>query len=212
MIEKPTDKNPGPTVDQVISQIRQAADDLDAGHAVEPSMEPQSLTDNETVELDVMCSRISSGSVFVLEVMSQKQLRKIEFSEDDTRFFRCAGARLAQHIFYRNEAMHGPRDNTPRIADVIADPNSGQYLEVGIGPPALPSGALSLQRNRYPLSQQLSLPYYEFHSPARLNDCPMEGPELDSKDRPALPDWGQAHLQAASASAPQSAGLGAPGE
>ena len=70
-----------------------------------------------------------------LERMVLVQSRDEEWSPDDWGFFHKYGSTIAEIMGYEDSSMFTPKDDTPRIVTVEADPNTAEYLNVGISRP-----------------------------------------------------------------------------
>ena len=122
-----------------------------------------------------------------LESIAHKELRGIPFSDSENIFLGDFGKELAGIMFYYGNSYLNPRDDAPRVIDVYSDLDTGQHLEVGVARARELLVLYPWQGQTY-LCRGAIMPYYEFTSPARLNDAEWKA-LLDSEDRPAEPDW-----------------------
>ena len=130
--------------------------------------------------LDSLCKQ--------LEMLASKQLQRLAFTKVDNDFFLSYGDRLSRVLLHAGE-FSPPRDDTPGVIDVFANPIENKYLEVGIGRPHLfyvlyPAG------NDEVFCCGAILPYHEFVYPSRLNDTEWKD-LLDSPQAPTEPAWVQ---------------------
>jgi len=130
-------------------------------------------------ELRELCGR--------LEALAEKQLAGAALTREDNDFIRGYGKALAPLMFHVGDASESPRDDVPRIADVVSNPNVGQYLEVGIGRPRI-MYVLYPTLDSEILCRGAVLPYYEFPSGVRLDDDEWRS-LLESRKRPNQPTW-----------------------
>jgi hypothetical protein len=110
-----------------------------------------------------------AGLAARLEGLAKKQLARTPFTGEDREFILSYGTPLARLMRHTGDRSETPRDDVPRIADVVYNPSLGEYLEVGVGRPRI-------MYVLYPTAQGEVfcrggvLPYYEFRSRARLDD------------------------------------------
>ena len=122
-----------------------------------------------------------------LRMLAAKQLNNERFDEEDRDFIVTYGRHLAPLMFHIPSASAPPRDDAPRIVDVVCSPLDGAYLEVGVGRPQIIYALYPTERGEV-LCRGAILPYYEFLSPKRLKDVEWKQ-MLDSSDVPAQPEW-----------------------
>lgn len=122
-----------------------------------------------------------------LRRLAEKQLADEPFTAKEERFIYDYGTPLARLVFHCGHASETPRDDTPRIADVLSNTAEGGYLEVGIGRPRLVY-VLYPVRGREVLCRGAVFPYHEFVSPVRLTDDEWKQ-QLDAPQPPPLADW-----------------------
>jgi hypothetical protein len=122
-----------------------------------------------------------------LRLLADKQLNSERFDEEDRDFIVTYGRHLAPLMFHIPSPSATPRDDVPRIVDVVCDPLGGAYLEVGVGRPQIVYVLYPTERGEV-LCRGAILPYYEFLSPKRLTDVEWKQ-ILDSSDVPAQPEW-----------------------
>ncbi len=105
-----------------------------------------------------------------LEILAHKQLREVDFSEAENRFLLHYGGALGKLHLYGGNAYLSPRDDAPRIADVVSDPFRGVVVHAAIGRP-------HRIHVRYPWKGEDLLcvggvmAYYEPHAAKRLTDA-----------------------------------------
>lgn len=123
-----------------------------------------------------------------LQSLAQKQLRGESWTEAEEAFLRQYGHTIAEIMGYRASAVNTPKDTTPKIVSVAADPWGGRgYLQVGIGRPRI-LYVLYPYQGRDVLCAGSVLPYYEFTDRQRLTDAEWKQ-RLDSPT-PAQPkEW-----------------------
>jgi hypothetical protein len=122
-----------------------------------------------------------------LEALAQKQLRGVPFSDEETDFIQGYGWAIARIMLYNGNAYLDPRDDAPRVVDVVYNPNVKQYLEVGISRPRA-IYVLYPTKTGEILCRGAVMPYYEFPNSERLTDAEWKS-LLDSDKRPDVPDW-----------------------
>ena len=104
-----------------IRKLRKLADDLERG----PTPEELALAgvirywDVDLGEqwraLGMLCRR--------LESLAHKQLRGVAFSDEENRFIRTYGEKLAEVMLYGGNSYCTPNDDAPRVVDVFFNPN-----------------------------------------------------------------------------------------
>jgi hypothetical protein len=119
--------------------------------------------------------------------LAEKELAGTPFDQEDNRFILEYGETLAPLMFHIGHASEAPRDDVPKVIDVVYSPNVGEYLEVGIGRPRI-MYVLYPTDDGEVLCRGAILPYYEFQSDKRLNDAEWKT-MLDSADAPDPPGW-----------------------
>jgi hypothetical protein len=122
-----------------------------------------------------------------LELLAHKQLRGMDFDQEDGGYIRGYGTRLARVMLYEGNSYVTPLDDAPRIVDVFDNPQKG-VLCVGTGRPRA-LYVLYPWRGQDILCKGAILPYHEFLSRQRLTDSQWKN-MLDDKDqRPDIPPW-----------------------
>jgi hypothetical protein len=122
-----------------------------------------------------------------LETLAHKQLRGVEFDEEEKRFILGYGVQLGHLMFYDGNSYYAPKDDAPRVVDVYVNNWEEKVLEVGIGRPRA-IYVLYPYKGGEVLCRGAVMPYYEFPSGERLTDEQWKT-LLDSKDSPDVPDW-----------------------
>ena len=126
--------------------------------------------------------------VRTLEVMARKQLRQEPWSEDEAKFLKAYGEKLAYIMGYFKNSYEVPRDDAPRWAEVSRDPQHDTALAVAVGRPRYlyvlyPWNGMEI------LCQGAVMQYYEYDAAG----APLTDAEwlklLDSPDAPPIPDW-----------------------
>jgi len=122
-----------------------------------------------------------------LEVLAHKQLRGVPFSGDEKRAITGYGHNLAFTMLYRGNSYRKPRDDAPKIIDVVHNPVLKRHLEVGVGRPMAlyvlypaPDGDI--------LCRGAVMSYYEFAHDKPLMDEQRKA-LLDSGECPKRPAW-----------------------
>ena len=115
-----------------------------------------------------------------LQALAEKQLAGTAFTADEIEFDPDLRRKTGALMFHTGEPSETPRDDAPRIADVVYNPQIGEYLEVGIGRPRL-LYVLYPTKTGEVLCRGAVLPYYEFRSKTRLDDSEWMT-RLDSPD------------------------------
>ncbi|MHC4336660.1 MAG: DUF3160 domain-containing protein [Planctomycetota bacterium] len=123
-----------------------------------------------------------------LEMLAHKQLRGEDWNEQDERFIRGYGVRIAKIMLYSGNSYVTPIDDAPRIVDVYANPYIPKgYLHAGIARPRAIYVLYPWHGNLI-LCKGAVLPYYEFGYDGMLTDTEWKK-SLDSDKRPTVPDW-----------------------
>jgi hypothetical protein len=120
-----------------------------------------------------------------LELLSHKQLRGRQFSDDEATFLRGYGKNLAGILLYDGNSYIKPRDDAPRVVDIFG--NGGKFLEVGIARPRA-IYVLYPWKGKEILCRGAVLPYREFIHGERLTDEAWRT-LLNTPDAPAPPAW-----------------------
>jgi hypothetical protein len=131
--------------------------------------------------------RLLEGLCRRLESIAHKQLRGVDLSESESRFIKMYGATIAAMMFYGGNSYVAPRDDCPRIVDVVYNPQTGGYLHVGIARPRK-IYVVYPWKGKGVLCKGSVTPYYEFVEGKRLTDGDWRR-KLDSDKRPPIPKW-----------------------
>ncbi len=122
-----------------------------------------------------------------LEVIAHKQLRNVDLNTDETLFIRSYGKTIAKIMLNNGNSYLSPRDDSPRIVDVYANPQTGGYLHVGIARPRK-LYVLYPWKGETVLCEGAITPYCEFVAAERLTDESWKE-KLDSGNNPPVPKW-----------------------
>jgi hypothetical protein len=122
-----------------------------------------------------------------LQSLAEKQLTGAPFSAEETEAIRTYGKRLAPLMFHLGDASEISRDDVPRIVDVSVNATATEYIEAGIGRPQIMFVLYPTPKGEV-FCQGAVLPYYEFHSPARLTDEEWKTMLTEHKT-PSQPPW-----------------------
>lgn len=131
------------------------------------------------LDLTLLCLR--------LESLAHKQLRNLPWSPEETEFLREYGRNLAHIMFYDGNSYLNPKDDAPRIADVMHHAPSDKFLLAGIGRPH-ELFILFPYLGRTVLCRGAVMPYYELRSASRLTDEEWRA-RIVSPSPPPQPDW-----------------------
>ena len=170
---------------EAIEKLNRIADDFEKGKTLKDEramsrleMRAQKI-EPSWKELEELCTR--------LESLSHKELRGVKLSKVDQSFILGYGTRLAGIMLYGGNSYLTPRDDAPRIVDVFSNPNTNEYLEVGISR-ARALYVLYPFKGKEILCRGAVLPYYEFISKKRYNDKEWKN-LLTTDKRPSIPLW-----------------------
>lgn len=162
----------------LIAHIRTFADDVAAGK--QPLPTEDSSLGRRWAKLATIAHR--------LEAMSHKQLRKRAWTSAEDDSIRAYGKQLALVHGYFGNSWHVPRDDAPRWASVVRDPNTDTQLAVGVGRARL-IHVLYPYGDGEVLCTGAVMSYYEYpESGTPLTDSEWRA-KLDSPAAPALPAW-----------------------
>lgn len=121
--------------------------------------------------------------------ISEKELKRESFSDDDRNFLNQYGKQTAHLCFYENESYMDDIDEMALITDTASDGQSGEVLYEGIG------GAMEIYvivnfKEGPVLTKGGVLSYYEFTEPAgeRLTDEEWKD-MVTRRVTPDLPEW-----------------------
>lgn len=124
-----------------------------------------------------------------LEVLSQKQLRGLDWEPADAGVLKDYGNTMGHIMGYESDAVDAPKDDAPRWTTVAHDPWSDRNLAVATGRPRALYVLYPWKGTRI-LCCGAVMPYYEYAAPGRLTD-PEWKAKLDSPAPPAQPGWVQ---------------------
>lgn len=122
-----------------------------------------------------------------LESFAHKQLRGVEFSEEESKYLRGIGEKLAAAMLYAGNSWLVPNDNAPKATVVMSNGTTGRHFHVGVARPRI-LYVLYPWKGKDVLCRGVVLPYYEFDHDSRLTDAQWLS-LLDSDKRPAMPAW-----------------------
>jgi hypothetical protein len=128
-----------------------------------------------------------------LENLAHKQLRQVPFSDEENSFLQEYGKELAYIMLYGGNSYFTPRNDSPRIVDVFANPVKRKYLLVGTARPRT-IWVLYPFQGKDVLCRGTVLPYLEFAHSERLTDAEWRH-RLTTPQRPAPPVWLQPLLE-----------------
>jgi len=170
---------------EAVAKTKAAIDHIQRGEDYESSFNDM-MAHSTTEPLHQLWRELAdlSGRLCTL---AEKELAGTPFDQEDNRFILEYGEALAPLMFHIGHASETPRDDVPKVIDVVYSPNVGEYLEVGIGRPRI-MYVLYPTKDGEVLCRGAVLPYYEFRSDKRLNDGEWKL-MLDSADAPDPPDW-----------------------
>lgn len=139
---------------------------------------PATLSQNWD-ELEKACRR--------LESLCHKQLRGMEFSDSESYWLRNIGALLGGIEFYSGNSWLTPRDDAPRVAEVLHDPRNESHFHVATGRP-LAIYLLYPWKGEKRLCRGAVMTYYEPVARKPLDDFDWRE-LLDGADPPSRPGW-----------------------
>ncbi len=169
---------------RVAAKLEEVIAECEAGN---PAAELQAFTRFE-MRLDLGTRWQSLANLCrKLESLAHRQLRHVPFEKADEEFFKRYGSDLANIMFYTANAAESPRDDAPRIVDVVADFKTRQFLEVGTARPRAIYVLYPFEKKEV-LCRGAVVPYCEFWNSNRLNDDEWKT-MLDSERAPHSPDW-----------------------
>ena len=181
----PDEESPGKNLPKLLDGLRKLADDLEHGRPPTEGLLAEAV---ERSKVDIGDLWRCLGTVCRrLEALAHKQLRGAAFSEDENRFIRSYGQRLAAVMLYGGNSYLTPNDDAPRVVDVFSRPQIGTFLEVGIARPRALYVLYPVKSGEI-LCWGAVMPYFEFTHDARLTDAEWKA-LLDSVKRPKSPDW-----------------------
>ncbi|MCB9895606.1 MAG: DUF3160 domain-containing protein [Planctomycetes bacterium] len=166
-------------------RLRDAATDIEGGNPKSPEVIEEVLAENGG-DLDTAWTALIS-LIRRIETLSHKQLRGIDFNEDERKFIQHVGQSLASCMFYGGNSWLTPRDDAPRAAVVASNPQLGKFLHVGIGRPRVMYILYEWKSERI-LCKGAVLPYAEFTHATRLTDTEWTAMQ-STAERPAAPEW-----------------------
>jgi hypothetical protein len=122
-----------------------------------------------------------------LEVLVQKELRGVDWSQEDAKVFRTYAAELGFVMGYEGASSANPRDNAPRWTTVARDRGSDRYFAIAVGRPRA-LYVLYPWHGAQVLCRGAVMSYYEYEAPRRLTDAEWKE-QLDSAHPIQQPDW-----------------------
>ncbi|MBN1364505.1 MAG: DUF3160 domain-containing protein [Syntrophaceae bacterium] len=122
-----------------------------------------------------------------LEAIAHKQLRNVDLNTDEALFIRSYGKTIAKIMLNNGNSYLSPRDDSPRIVDVYANPQTGGYLHVGIARPRK-LYVLYPWKGETVLCEGAIMPYCEFVAAERLTDESWKE-KLNYGNNPPVPKW-----------------------
>jgi Protein of unknown function (DUF3160) len=118
------------------------------------------------------------------------ELRGLSWNASEEELLRSFGQTLGQIMLYENNSSLSPRDDAPRITDILTLETSVgtlEYLHVGVGRPRA-IYLLYPWHGRPVFCRGAVLPYFEFRSRNRLTD-ELWRATLDAAEPPSPPEW-----------------------
>jgi len=162
------------------------AEKLENGEVPEPLSEiirarsRSDKTRDRWEQLIIICRR--------LEALAHKQLRGLDWSAEEAQFIRSYGQKLAYVMLYDGNSWLTPRDDAPRITEILHRPRLGSSFYAGVGRPR-ELWVLYPWKGMDILCRGAVMPYYEFTTAERLDDDSWKA-KLDKADSPpAIPAW-----------------------
>ena len=131
-----------------------------------------------------------NGLVGHLAVMVQKQLRGIDWNNEEASLIRTYKNALAEAHGYYGDTWETPRDDAPRWVEIASNPKTGEILGAAIGRPRA-LYVLYPWHGKDMLCVGAVMPYFEVKDNARLTDREWKA-KLDAETPPKLPIWLQA--------------------
>jgi hypothetical protein len=122
-----------------------------------------------------------------LEVLVQKELRGVDWSQEDAKVFRTYAAELGFVMGYEGASSANPRDNAPRWTTVARDQGSDRNFAIAVGRPRA-LYVLYPWHGAQVLCRGAVMSYYEYEAPRRLTDAEWKE-QLDSAHPIQQPDW-----------------------
>jgi hypothetical protein len=164
-------------------RLREMADNLAAGA---PDPEPAHSRDpglrDRWMELYGLVARLGT--------MVQKQLRGLDWTEDEESLFQGFKYILAETHGYYGNSWEESRDDAPRWVEIADDPNSGHMLAAAVGRPRA-LHVLYPWHGKEVLCVGAVMPFFELQDMTRLTDTEWKA-RLDSEAPPKPPAWLQA--------------------
>jgi hypothetical protein len=122
--------------------------------------------------------------------MVQKQLRGIDWNNEEASLIRTYKNALAEAHGYYGDTWETPRDDAPRWVEIASNPKTGEILGAAIGRPRA-LYVLYPWHGKDVLCVGAVMPYFEVKDNARLSDREWKA-KLDAEAPPKLPIWLQA--------------------
>lgn len=182
--EATTGKTP-PTEDERAAKLDQMASQLETqGPGNDPNLKREiayrgAQAEKKWQDFTALCLKLNE--------LASKQLRHRPLSEADNQFYYDFGSSLASFMGYDSNEFDNVHDDAPRIVDIYSNPNSGKFMEGGIGRPLL-MYLLYPYDGKLILTHGAVLPYYEFSSGERLTDQAWAD-LLNTPTAPNPPEW-----------------------
>jgi hypothetical protein len=182
---KPEVADPWESVLKSATALAEMADALEQGNLSIPAAQSKMF---KAYQMDLAPLWQQLGKMCLrLEALAHKQLRGQPLSDREKGFVRGYGELIAGIMLYGGNSYLTPRDDAPRVVDVVSNPRCGKYLEVGVCRPRALYVLYPYQGGEI-LCRGAVMPYYEFASASRLTDAEWTA-LLDSPKRPAMPEW-----------------------
>jgi hypothetical protein len=122
-----------------------------------------------------------------LELLAHKQLRQRPWSDEEVSFLKEYGTELAEIMGYSFGSLNHARDDAPRAASVVCDPESTVMRVIGTGRPR-ELWVLYPHRGERVVCRGVVLSYYELDAEDAPTDAEWKA-MLDSKEPPREPAW-----------------------
>jgi hypothetical protein len=182
LVNQLQDQLPTNSLPDKLPVLEKLAADLDAGEMPDDTRVKEYAKKNSGPDLDDLWNRLEI-ICHRLDALANKQLRGVDFNDDENWFLKDYGDELGGVMLYSGNSYEAPRDDAPRIADVCQNPVKSEFLEVGIGRPRA-LYVLYPWHNGEVLCEGAAMPYYEFANRQRLTDADWKS-MLDSKNPPS---------------------------
>lgn len=110
-----------------------------------------------------------------------------DLSEPESKFLISYGEEIAEVMLYNDDAMNGPNDDAPRIADVHAGQVAEKFHHVGVGRPRK-FYVLYPWKGDAVLCAGAIMPFHEFADTKRHTDESWFK-KLDADHQSSIPNW-----------------------